>query len=179
MRRPYGPRSKRDQQLANNASHAYYAALTDKPPMLTVDVKPKRERGVAKADAPPKEHAEQVAVVKFWHLYSRTRGLHPYQLVAIPNAQMLLWAANNPNAAINYLLAEGMRKGCPDLMLFHARKRAPSANGLLIEMKRTTGGVVSDDQTAMIEILEKANYACAVCKGADAAIEVIKHYCDG
>ena len=65
MRRPYGPRSKRDQQLANNASHAYYAALSGKPPMLTVAVKPKRERGATAPNAAPLEREVLRAVWKY------------------------------------------------------------------------------------------------------------------
>ena len=172
----YTRASKRDQQLANNASHAYYAALTDKPPMLTVDVKPKRERGATAKDAPPKEHAEQVAVVKWWFLYSRTRGLDYRQLVAIPNAQALLKFATNPNAFMWHMRAEGLRPGVHDLVLFHA---AQGQHGLLIEMKRLAGGVISPDQIEMDGVMNRAGYKVALCRGADSAIEVIKHYCEG
>ena len=59
------PRSKRDQQLANNASHAYYAALSGKPPMLTVAVKPKRERQAVAPNAAPLEREVLKAVWKY------------------------------------------------------------------------------------------------------------------
>ena len=49
------PRSKRDIALAANADHRHYGLLYDKPPMLTVDVKPKRERGATAPNAAPLE----------------------------------------------------------------------------------------------------------------------------
>lgn len=44
-----------------------------------------------------------------------------------------------------------------------------------VELKRRKGGVVSDAQKKWGEIYELAGIPCAVCKGAEAAIEFIKN----
>ncbi len=167
--------SSRDRKLASNAAHKYYGLLYSKPPMIAETVSAPRERHAPRADATPKEHAEQVAVVKWWYWYSKTRGVHFKQLVAVPNGQLLFRFANNPNALLGYLHAEGMRDGMMDLVIFHA---VAPWHGCLVEMKRISGSSVSDDQTEMARILSAAGYRCEVCYGADEAINVIKEYCE-
>ena len=172
-------RSKRGNAILMNKAHRDMGLLYDKLPMITQHVAPprrQRERG-SNPDAVPLEHAEQVAVVKWWYWYSKTRGLDYRQLVAVQNAQILFRMAKNPNAVLGYLHAEGMRDGMLDLVLFTGN--GEGFNGLLIELKRTVGGVVSDDQNAMIDVLRTAGYRCEVCKGAEAAISVIKNYVEG
>lgn len=139
-------------------------------------VKPKqvyRER--TEADE-PLEHAEQAAVVSWWFHYAKSKQLDHRLLVAVPNAQALIKFANNAHAFLGYLKAEGMRVGMPDLVLFIPRG---IHNGLIIEMKRKTKGVVSDDQTAMIAILSAQGYRAGVCRGADEAIKVMTDYMEG
>ena len=159
-----------------NLAHRDLGLLYDKPPMLTVDVKPKRERGAAAKDAVPKEHAEQAAVVKWWYWYAKTKGLDYRQLVAVPNGQLLFRFASNPNALLGYLHAEGVRDGMLDLVLFVRRY---DCGALLVEMKRTVGGRLSPDQYEMAGVMNKAGYRCFVASGADHAIKIITGYCEG
>lgn len=165
--------TKHDNANAMN----YYATMAGKPLM---DV-PKVKRRAPKASNPdkpdePLEHAEQAAVVSWWWSYAKTKQLDHRLLVSVPNAQALIKFATNPHAFIGYLKAEGMRVGMPDLVLFIRRG---IFNGLIIEMKRKTKGVVSDDQTQMIEILQQQGYRAGVCRGADQAIRVMTAYMEG
>ena len=176
MRRPYGPRSKRDIALQSNASHKMLGLIYDKPPMMQDEVAPPRQRREPSGNAVPKEHDEQCAVVAWWRVYSRTRGIDPLQMIAIPNGQLMFRFATNPHGLLAYLHKEGMRDGAPDLIIFHA---VSPWHGLAVEMKRTTGGIVSDDQKTMAAVLSKAGYMCRVCKGADEAIGVITEYVEG
>ena len=168
-------RSKRDRQLANNEAHRWYGLLADKPPMVQEVVAPKRVNKPRAADAPPLEHEEQVAVIQWWHHFSKTIGLDYRQLVAVPNGQMMFWAARNPNALLGYLHAEGMRDGMMDLVLFHA---AREYHGLCIEMKRMNAAKPKPQQLEMNSVLSGAGYRCIVCYGANAAIDEIKEYCE-
>jgi len=167
--------STRDRKLAHNAAHRAYGLLYDKLPMIAETVAAPRQRHAPRADAAPREHDEQKKVVQWWFHYAKTKGLHRLQLVAVPNGQLLFRFANNPNALLAYLHSEGMRDGMLDLVLFHA---AQGYHGLCIEMKKITGGVVSDDQKLMAGVLHQAGYRCEVCAGGDAAIKLIQAYCD-
>ena len=69
----------------------------------------------------------------------------------------------------------GLRAGVPDLFL---HVPMGSYHGMFIEMKRTKGGRLSDEQRDNIAWLEECGYFCAVCKGADEAIKAITAYMD-
>jgi hypothetical protein len=61
----------------------------------------------------------------------------------------------------------GVVPGIPDLMI--------PAWKIFIEMKRTSGGVVSPAQKEIMAYLERVGYRCFVCKGAtEASIKVLK-----
>ena len=62
----------------------------------------------------------------------------------------------------------GAVKGIPDLFCPEWR--------LWIEMKRTKGGVVSNEQQGMIEYLQSVGYRAIVCKGAEDAKAQILEY---
>jgi hypothetical protein len=82
--------------------------------------------------------------------------------MAIPNA-----ARRSPRTAA-YLKAEGMRAGSPDLILV---RLAPSTGlPVAIELKRTTGGRVSEPQAAMHEALRYAGWHVIVARGCDDAL---------
>lgn len=68
----------------------------------------------------------------------------------------------------NRAKAMGVQSGIPDLFL--------ALDGCLvgIEMKRTKGGVVSDNQKYWGTILEAAGVACFVCRGHEHAIETVQ-----
>lgn len=68
---------------------------------------------------------------------------------------------------------EGVKSGVPDLCLPVARGLY---HGLYIEMKRTAGGVVSDEQKFWIAQLREQGYEAVVCRGWKAAAEVLENY---
>ena len=69
--------------------------------------------------------------------------------------------------------AEGMRSGVPDVCLPVARG---GFSGLYIELKRQRGGRVSENQQAWIDALRRAGNRAEVCKGWEAAKDVILDY---
>ena len=114
--------------------------------------------------AVPTEHAEQVALVRWFDLQHKDlRG----RLVAIPNG-----GDRHPAVAAK-LKAEGVRKGYPDLQLLVP---ASGYHGLLIELKRVKGGRVEPEQADWLEWLAAQGYRAEVCRGADQARAVITDY---
>lgn len=108
------------------------------------------------------EHSEQVVVV------NRIRHFYPEVLVfAIPNGGF------REKKEAGRLKAEGVLSGIPDLLV--ATSRA-GYHGLFIEMKRLTGGSVSAIQKERIAKLRQEGYKVEVCKGAEAAWEVVQNY---
>lgn len=98
------------------------------------------------------EHAEQIALCR-WMDMQRIRYF------AIPNggARDVVTGAR--------LKAEGVKPGVPDLFI-------PSL-GLFIELKRRSGGTLSQEQREWMEYLRLINYRVAVCRGWDEAREAI------
>ena len=74
------------------------------------------------------------------------------------------------------LKAQGVKPGVPDIFLPVARGRW---HGLYIELKRRAGGRVSPDQDRMIRELTRQGYRAEVCKGWQAAADVIEDYMGG
>lgn len=116
----------------------------------------------------PTEHDEQVAFMEW------AEGWLP------PEMFDLLWATPNGGhrhaAVAAKLKAEGVKAGVPDI--FYAWSRL-GFNGMFIEMKRTKGGTLSDDQKRMIEILRFAGFLVVVCKGCEEAQKAILNYMVG
>lgn len=106
----------------------------------------------------PTEHEEQVAFVTwFRHTYPGVR------IAAIPNGQ-----ERHPLIA-KKLRDEGVSPGFPDLTV-------PEWD-LYIEMKRTAGGRVSDDQKEWIAYLTgKCGKTCLVCHGAEDAVCQVREF---
>lgn len=105
----------------------------------------------------PTESQEQIAFIQWM------RCQYPqHRVIAIPNGGLrnIITAAR--------MKREGVAKGIPDLLI-------PSLK-LWIEMKRIKGGSVSPEQKDWMEYLASAGYFCHVCKGAQAAIDVINSY---
>jgi len=61
----------------------------------------------------------------------------------------------------------------PDLMLAVPRR---GFHGLFIEMKRTKGGTISDEQNQFLHELRLAGYNAVCCRGSDEAIRAISVY---
>ncbi len=68
---------------------------------------------------------------------------------------------------------EGLRAGVPDICLPVARGEY---HGLYIELKRTAGGRMSDKQKSWLEDLKGQGYCAAVCRGWQAAADLILGY---
>jgi len=115
----------------------------------------------------PKESAEQKAVIRWWSVACHDFNLPECILMGCP-AQ----AARSP-AGWGRIKAEGYRTGTPDLFLAVPRV---AASGLFIEMKRSKGGTLSEDQKEMIFRLGERGYSCAVAHGAAEARKVITEY---
>ncbi|MBP3647229.1 MAG: VRR-NUC domain-containing protein [Clostridia bacterium] len=74
------------------------------------------------------------------------------------------------------MVAEGMKKGVPDICLPVARG---GHHGLYIELKRERNSRVTKEQLEWIEALMDQGYAAAVCRGCDEAIRLITDYLAG
>ena len=70
-------------------------------------------------------------------------------------------------------IAEGLRKGVPDLCLPFP---AGGYHGLYIELKRTKGGRLTPEQRDWIDALQQAGYQAQVCYGWRHAADVIEEY---
>jgi len=112
------------------------------------------------------EHVEQRSLVTWAALQSKTiRELE--SLFSIPNGAHV----SLPQAG--KLKSEGLKSGVPDLFLAIPRH---GYAGMFIEMKRITGGVVSEAQKEWHKRLSDNGYHVVVCKGFDAAKEAILNY---
>ncbi len=114
------------------------------------------------------ESASQQAVVRWWAVAHFLRyGLKEERLLmAFP----LQGKRTDKNGA--RLVAEGMRKGTPDMFLAVARG---SKHGLWIENKHDDGRA-SAEQRSLLEALDDQKYAVAVCYTAAHAINTIHDY---
>ena len=65
----------------------------------------------------------------------------------------------------NMLRASGLKSGVPDILIFSPAPNKPQAKGTAIELKRTKGGKVSDNQKKWLEKLDKCGWHTAVCRG--------------
>ena len=70
----------------------------------------------------------------------------------------------------------GVKAGVPDLFLPVSRG---GYAGLFIELKRRRGGQISSEQKAWIAALLNEGYCASVCRGFDAATELIDKYIAG
>ena len=105
----------------------------------------------------PTEHDEQRELVRWFR-----QTYNDVRIFAIPNG-----GARNPVTA-SRLKAEGVSPGVPDLFI-------PSWR-LWIEMKRSKGGTLSEEQKDWIKYLEISGYCVKVCKGAIDAKDKIQDF---
>lgn len=167
-----------DQRRASKSACDFYAATSGRETpaeqkAIQATVKPKQQRAPRQASTAPTEHQEQSALVSWWYRYSATKQLDHRLLVAIPNAQILIGFARDPGAFMGYLKQEGFRKGAADLVLFLPRGRY---HALLVEMKRTGGGVLSEEQRDMARIIGEQGYMCMTCYGFEDARVTVMNY---
>lgn len=89
-------------------------------------------------------------------------------LFAIPNGM------HTPNKrAASRMRAMGMKRGVPDIFL---PVRRGEFSGLFIELKKIKGGKTSDEQSEWINDLKAQGYGAIVCKGFEAARDVLIEY---
>jgi hypothetical protein len=115
----------------------------------------------------PTEHAEQVALIE-WANANAASVPELAMLFAIPNS-----GAGAQKGRAGWLKAEGVKPGVPDLMLPIARN---GFHGMFLELKRTKGGVVSEDQACWIVDLCNAGYSAYYYRGWERAARNICAY---
>ena len=115
----------------------------------------------------PNETQEQIWLMR-WSQQPSIRGQYPdlKLLYHIPNER-----SDKRQAAI--LKKMGVKRGVPDLCLPVPRGQF---HGLYIEMKRTDGGRVSDDQLWWNEQLISNGYASVICNGWESGKEALLWY---
>lgn len=138
------------------------------------EIAPKRTRAKPAVRTTPSEHESQKAVIEWWGLAHKKYKLPRFALLSIPNAQILMGSARNPERVMQYLRGEGFRKGAPDLMLACGRG---GLHGLFLEMK-TEKGVISPEQIEFSDYLLRAMYIARICRSSEEAIAEIKAYLD-
>ena len=99
-----------------------------------------------------------------------------YQRGIYPELQLMFHVANggsrHPYEAHN-LKEQGVKPGVPDICLPVARG---GYHGLYIELKRLKGGRVEECQQWYLANLSRQGYKAVVCKGWEAARDVIEEY---
>ena len=165
--------TRRDDIIQRNKNAMFYAVMSGKEPRGLQEVPPLKERKERAPSMVPTEHAEQVAVIKWWNLQCKAYGLPRFALFAVPNAAILRGDQTQRAIAMNYMKAEVLRNGAPDLILAVARQ---GYHSLMIEMKRQTGGVISPDQHEFHHYLRSNGYWVEVPRSAEMAIAAVKRY---
>lgn len=111
----------------------------------------------------PTEDQEQTSVAQYLDIVANGKWFH------VPNG-----GSRNVIEATK-LKRMGVKPGVPDVWVVIPKK---GFSGLVIELKRQKGGVVSPDQKRWVEYLRNAGYSVHVCKGAGPAVEVVNWYLD-
>lgn len=122
-----------------------------------------------KASVVPLEEDEQVAFVQWCQLHG-FRVHHSGNEIGGSTAAMKARAVK--------MKKMGTSKGFPDLLVFipvcGVTGRIDSYQMCAIEMKRRQGSTTSPEQKEWLRVLELAGIPCAVCKGAEKAIEFVE-----
>jgi hypothetical protein len=118
------------------------------------------------------EHQHAVALVQWWALFARTKGIDERLLFAIPNAGGYVGGFQKNMLRVMSMKREGVRPGVPDYFL--AIPKAGSG-GLFIELKAPKGSA-SKDQKEVLSLLESQNYGCVVAFGWDEAKTAIEEW---
>lgn len=118
----------------------------------------------------PTEAQEQTWVFQWAAMMANAKWPELELMYHIPNGG----SRNRVEAA--RLKGQGVKPGVPDIFLPVARK---GRHGLFIELKRKVGGKISPEQNRMIGELNRQGYMAVVCKGWQAAADVIEEYMGG
>lgn len=109
----------------------------------------------------PAERVEQSVVARYLDMLG-VRWCH------VPNE------GKRKKSTGGFLVGQGMKAGCPDILIFTPPPLHPEARGVAIEMKRIKGGRVSDEQREWLDDLASLGWIAQVCHGANAAIRFLK-----
>ena len=136
--------------------------------------KVKAPRAPRKDSGIPTEEAEQIAVADWLRLHrirfhhSPNGGIRDFKMDPKTGKQYSVTAIK--------MRRMGTSNGFPDLMILDAPPLLPTAPGVMVEMKRTKGGVVSDEQKEWHEYLRSRGWKVMVARGADEAIRFLESY---
>lgn len=136
-------------------------------PVITID----EWRARSKPAASSRKRRQSPPVPYEWQeqkLLHEWLGAKRIEHFMVPNGSHL----SGGGRAAKHLMAQGMRKGAPDIVL------VPVAPGdgwrhVVNEMKRRKGGVLSDDQIAFREIMQRNGWIWVTSLGFDHAVEQI------
>ena len=114
------------------------------------------------------EHNLQVACLKWFKLQ-------------YPQYKDLIWATPNAGKrsgrAGKYMVAEGMKKGVPDIFIAvpYFINEEMVCGGLFVELK-VKPNKLTQEQKKMIEVLDGGGYRAKVCYSFDEFVGIIKNY---
>lgn len=74
------------------------------------------------------------------------------------------------------LKREGLVAGVPDIVIMQEIPGAPSARGMMIEMKRRKGGSLSESQKDFMERARQEGWLTHVARGADDALRYLQSF---
>lgn len=114
----------------------------------------------------PLEAQEQKALFE-WAAYSLLKYPELALMYAIPNG------GSRDRREAHNLRMQGVKAGVPDICLPVPRG---GFNGMFIELKRRSGGRLSNEQKIWLELLRRQGYNAVCCKGMDEAVRTIEHY---
>jgi hypothetical protein len=125
--------------------------------------KPKKPKAIV-----PSEHSEQCA----FHQWLQWRNIPHF---AVPNQNTASFYDNGVACSIaNKKKAEGVSRGVPDLVIFMPKVQ------LYIELKAIKGGVVSEEQSEWIDVINSYPYCQGfVAHGCDEAIAIAEQFIKG
>lgn len=112
---------------------------------------------------PPTEEQDQIQLVKWLSL--RPGNLDFFH---VPNG-----GKRNPREA-HKLKLMGVKRGVPDLFILNPPPKIASRVGTVIELKRLSGGRLSNEQARWLKILEMKGWHCLVPEGLHDAIRQIE-----
>ena len=116
------------------------------------------------------EHSEQAAVVEY------IQRKYPSALFwATPNGAMM-GGGRLGAVRMNSLKREGLLPGVSDLIIFEPRGKY---SAMFLEMKRTKGGVASENQMWFLREAEKRGGFGIVAFGYNEAVEAVDNYLSG
>lgn len=134
-----------------------------------VPAQPRRQTILPKDLPCPLEEAEQVTLAQFLDLMFWDQWCH------VPNGGMRPSSEDKDGKRFSVeakkMQAQGVKKGVPDVLIFRPVK---GATGVVVELKRKKGGIVSPEQKKWLEMLSGFGWICRVCCGADEAIKFVR-----